>query len=58
MTVRRILRCVASPDEDRRAYALLELALQGDADIAAGRTVTRAEHKKRVAAVVVSRMAR
>lgn len=53
-----VLQDVASFEEDRRAFALLKLALQGDADIAAGRTVTRAEHKKRVAALVASRRAR
>lgn len=45
-----VLQDVASYEQDRRAFALLQLALQGEADIAAGRTVTRAEHKKRLAA--------
>jgi hypothetical protein len=37
-------------EQDRRAFAMLKLALQGDADVAAGRTVSRADYKKRVAA--------
>ena len=44
-----VLQDVASYEQDRHAFALLRLALQGEADIAAGRTVSRAEHKKRLA---------
>ena len=44
-----VLQDVASYERDRRAFALLQLALQGEADIAAGRTVSRVEHKKRLA---------
>jgi prevent-host-death family protein len=45
-----VLQDVASYEQDRHAFVLLRLALQGEADIAAGRTVSRAEHKKRLAA--------
>jgi prevent-host-death family protein len=53
-----VLQDVASFEEDRRAFALLKLALQGDADIAAGRTVTRAEYRKRLAELIADRRAR
>jgi len=53
-----VLQDVASFEADRRAFALLKLAMQGDADIAAGRTVSRADYKKRLAALVKSRTAR
>lgn len=47
-----VLQDVESFEEDRRAFALLKLALQGDASIAAGRTVSRSDYKKRLAALV------
>jgi prevent-host-death family protein len=50
-----VVQDVASYEQDRRAFALLQLALQGEADIAAGRTVSRAEHKKRLAARLKAR---
>lgn len=53
-----VLQDVASFEDDRRAFALLKLALEGDSDIAAGRVVSRAEYKTRVAALVKARRAR
>ena len=53
-----VLQDVESFEQDRRAFALLKLALQGDADVAAGRTVGRADYKKRVAALLEARRAR
>jgi prevent-host-death family protein len=53
-----VLQDVQSFEQDRRAFALLKLALQGDSDIAAGRTVSRASYKKRLAALLKSRDAR
>jgi prevent-host-death family protein len=50
-----VLQDAASFEENRRAFALLKLALQGDADIAAGRAVSRADYKKRVAALTKAR---
>jgi len=38
--------------QDRHALALLQLAVQGAADIAAGRSVTRAEHARRLTALL------
>jgi hypothetical protein len=49
---------VESFEQDRHAVALLKLALQGDADIAEGRVVSRAEYKKRLAALIKSRQVR
>jgi hypothetical protein len=37
---------------------LLKLALQGDADIAEGRVVSRTEYKKRLAALIKARQGR
>jgi prevent-host-death family protein len=53
-----VLQDVESFEQDRRAFALLKLALQGDADVAAGRTVSRADYKKRLADLVKARQAR
>lgn len=53
-----VLQDVASFEDDRRAFALLKLALEGDSDIAAGRVVSRAEYKARLAALVKARRAR
>lgn len=41
-----------SCEAERRALTLLQLALQGDADVAAGRVISRTDYKKRVAALV------
>ena len=51
-----VLQDVASYEQERRAFALLQLAVQGEADIAAGRVVSRAEHKKRLAARLAPRL--
>ena len=53
-----VLQDVESFEQDRRAFALLKLALQGDADIVEGRVVSRAEYKKRLAALIKTRQAR
>lgn len=53
-----VLVDVESFEQDRRAFALLKLALQGDSDIAEGRTVSRADYKARLAAVLKARQAR
>ena len=53
-----VLQDVESFEQDRRAFALLKLALQGDTDIAEGRVVSRAEYKKRLAALIKARQAR
>ena len=53
-----VLQDVESFEQDRRAFALLKLALQGDADIAEGRVVSRSEYKKRLAALIKARKAR
>ena len=50
-----VLQDVDSFDEDRRAFALLKLALEGDAEIAGGQGLTLAEHRKRMAAIVAPR---
>jgi len=41
--------------QDRRAFAFLQLALQGEADIAAGRAVSPVEHRQRLAALLEAR---
>lgn len=53
-----VLQDVESFEEDRRAFALLKLALQGDADISAGHTVSRAAYQKRFAELIKSRQAK
>jgi prevent-host-death family protein len=47
-----VLQDVASYEADRRAFALLKLALEGQADLDAGRRVTLADHRKRIAALL------
>lgn len=53
-----VLQDAESFEADRRAFALLKLALEGDSDIAAGRVVSRTEYRKRLAALVKAREAR
>lgn len=53
-----VLQDVASFEEDRRAFALLKLAIQGDEDIDAGRTVSRTEYKRRLASLLGARRAK
>jgi prevent-host-death family protein len=53
-----VLQDVESFEQDRRAFALLKLTLQGDADVAEGRVVSRAEYKKRLAALLKARGSR
>ncbi len=50
-----VLQDVQSFEEDRRAFALLKLAVQGDDDIARGRSLTLAEHRKRMTALLRER---
>lgn len=50
-----VLQDVESFEEDRRAFALLKLALEGDAEIAAGHGLTLAKHRQRAAAILGSR---
>jgi prevent-host-death family protein len=50
-----VLQDVASFEQERQAFALLKLALQGDSDVAAGRTVSRAEYKRRLADLIKAR---
>jgi prevent-host-death family protein len=53
-----VLQDVASFEQDRRAFALLKLALDGDSDIGAGRTVSRAGYKRRLAELIKARTAK
>jgi prevent-host-death family protein len=53
-----VLQDVATFEQERHAFALLKLALQGDSDVAAGRTVSRAEYKRRFAELIKARTAR
>ncbi|HZJ63630.1 MAG TPA: type II toxin-antitoxin system Phd/YefM family antitoxin [Kofleriaceae bacterium] len=53
-----VLQDVESFEQDRRAFALLKLVLQGETDIAEGRTVSRADHRKRLAALLKARGAK
>jgi prevent-host-death family protein len=46
-----VLQDVYSYEADRQKLAMLQLVLQAEADLASGRVVTRAEHRKRIAAV-------
>jgi prevent-host-death family protein len=50
-----VLQDVQSFEEERRAFALLKLALQGDEEIARGNHLTLAEHRKRMAALLRER---
>lgn len=45
-----VLQDAASYEADRRAFALLKLALEGEAEIAVGRGLSLAEHRRQVAA--------
>ena len=47
-----VLQDVASYAEDRDAFALLKLAIQGERDIVDGRRVTLAEHRARTRALL------
>lgn len=53
-----VLQDVQSFEEDRRAFALLKLALQGDEDITRGKSRPLAEHRKRMAALLRERGAK
>ena len=44
-----VLQDAESYESERRAFALLKLALQGDAEIAAGEGLSVTEHRKRMA---------
>jgi prevent-host-death family protein len=46
-----VLQDAQSFEEDRQAFALLKLIVQGEEDIASGRRLTLAEHRKRMAAL-------
>ena len=50
-----VLQDVHSFEEDRRAFALLKLALEGDAEIAGGQGLTLAAHRKRMVAILAPR---
>ena len=50
-----VLQDVESFEADRRAFALLKLALEGDAELADGRGLSLADHRRRIAAVLRSR---
>ena len=47
-----VLQDVLSFAEERRVFALLKLALEGDREIAEGRSVTLAQHRRRVRALL------
>ncbi len=47
-----------SYDEDQRAFAILKLALQGEAAIAEGRGISHAAHRARVANVLKAKVAK
>lgn len=50
-----VLQDVATYTEERRAFALLKLASQGERDIAEGRKSTLAEHRDRMRALLRDR---
>jgi prevent-host-death family protein len=50
-----VLQDVASYAEDRDAFALLKLAIQGEGDIGAGRHASLAEHRARMKALLRAR---
>jgi prevent-host-death family protein len=50
-----VLQDVQSYEEERRAFALLKLALHGEQDIRSGRASTYAEHRKRIDSVLGDR---
>jgi prevent-host-death family protein len=43
-----VLQDVESYAEERRAFAVLKLAVQGERDVADGRRTTLAEHRERI----------
>ena len=47
-----MLQDVASYAEERRAFALLKLAIQGERDIADGRSVSLTEHRARMRTIL------
>lgn len=47
-----VLQDAESYESERRAFTLLKLALQGDAEIAAGEGISLGEHRKRMAALL------
>ena len=47
-----VLQDVESFEEERRAFALLKLMVQGERDIQDGRRLTYAEHRKRMKALL------
>ena len=47
-----VLQDVASYAEERRAFALLKLAIQGERDIADGRSSSLADHRARMRALL------
>lgn len=49
-----VLQDVESFESDRRAFALLRLALDGDEEIAEGRGMSLGDHRKRVAVLLAS----
>lgn len=46
-----VLVDIESYEQDRRAFALLQLAMQGEAEVAAGRGIPLAEHRARIDAL-------
>lgn len=53
-----VLQDVESFEADRRAFALLKLVVQGEDDISRGRSVSLAEHRKRMSALLRERGAK
>lgn len=53
-----VLQDVRSFEEDRQAFALLKLVVQGDEDIANGKRLTLAEHRSRMQALLRERGAK
>ncbi len=50
-----VLLDVATYEEDQRAFALLKLALQGEHDVAEGRSTELARHRARMRALLRDR---
>ncbi len=50
-----VLQDVESFEADRQAFSLLKLVVQGEDDIARGRSVSLGEHRKRMAALLRER---
>ncbi len=53
-----VLQDVRSFEEDRQAFALLKLVVQGDEDIVNGKRLTLAEHRLRMKALLRERGAK